>query len=161
MKAIHPYIILSLLVCTMGKADAMNEAPEPIITLGSINNQITSPDGAGRLECFLNGQEIAIVHAGKKSFLKAVLFTNADGRSSYATVGRLNLELRHPRQDGFKELRLKLGFDRTALSIVKDLADGKQRPQEFHPVEDGKKYLLTINVTNENGISAELIEDNN
>lgn len=167
MNTILSKILLILLLCATDKMDAMlgsqsdmDQANKPIITLNTIDNKITHPSGGGRIECFLNGQEIAIVNSGYKSSPKKVLFTTNDGKGTYPSIQRLNLETKHPMQEGFKELRLKLTFDRSHLGIVKNLSDRQQRPQEFHPVEDGKKYLLNVRVDNENEISAELVEDN-
>lgn len=158
MKALKAYMLLSLLTCAMGTINGMDhETDTPIITLNSVKNGITLPDRSGSIECLLNGKELGTIVSGRQSTISRVLFTHHDGKGDKPSIKRLNLEFRHPKREGFKEFRLKLSFDGSDLAIVKDLS-GKQMPQEFHPLEDGKKYMLNLEVEDGDQVSAELVE---
>lgn len=194
METIPSLILLSLFLCATGSILAMQE--EPIITLCSVKNSITDPDNAGHVECLVDGKTVGIVHSCRSSIFNTVLFSHKDKidpvtkklvsshkmDNPIATIKRLNFELRHPKQDSFKELRLKLTFDRPHhaiitwldeypgikmpitfnephLAIIKDLADEVSRPEEFHLLDDNKKYLLHVHITNDNQISIEMVEE--
>src|SRR5579872_6261374 len=125
MKAISSKILLSMLLFATCKIHAMllpsqsdmemaeSSLEKRLITLGSIENQMSHPDRGGNVECLVNHKEIGSVDSGERSTINKILFRSSD---QFPAIKRLALERRH-QQKGFKEFRLKLEVDASNLKI--------------------------------------------
>jgi hypothetical protein len=133
----------------------------PQIFLGSISNQIVYAMGDGHVSCHMNSGKFASIDAGETHHMNKELFALKAGQTLPSSK-TLTFNPHHPLTEGFRSYTLKLEMQAAALKITKDFGDKQARPEETHPLEAGKKYLLNVTVQpGDDTVVAELVEDNN